>query len=152
MKKRSIATGKIQNKRAKFDYELSDEIIAGISLTGREVKSLRQGHAFLRGSFVTIKGNQLLLTNATITSGKTFVIPEVEQTRSRVLLVSKKQFTQLVMAKQQGKTIVPIEFLTKGRFIKIKIAVGKGKKRYDKRQSIKARDQRIELSRSMVTR
>ncbi len=150
MKKRKAVIGKIQNRRAKFDYELSDEIIAGISLTGREVKSLRQGHAFLRGAFVTIKGNQLMLTNATITSGKTFLIPETDQTRSRILLVSKKQLSQLISAKQQGKTIVPIEFLTKGRFIKLKIAIGKGKKRYDKRQTIKAKDQKLELSRNLV--
>lgn len=149
MKKRQKNTGKITNRRAKFDYNLGDEIIAGISLSGKETKSLRQGHAFLRGSFVTIKDSQLLLTNATITSGKTFIIPEADQTRSRTLLVNKKQLSQLISAKQQGKSIVPLEFLTKGKYVKLKIAVGKGKKRYDKRQSVKARDQKLEANRAI---
>lgn len=149
MKKRQKNTGKITNRRAKFDYNLGDEIIAGISLSGKEAKSLRQGHAFLRGSFVTIKDSQLLLTNATITSGKTFIIPEADQTRSRTLLVNKKQLSQLISAKQQGKSIVPLEFLTKGKYVKLKIAVGKGKKRYDKRQSVKARDQKLEANRAI---
>lgn len=140
MKKRATSTGKIVNRRARYDYELGDEIIAGVALSGRETKSLRQGRGQLNGAFVTVKDGELMLTNATISSGKTFTIPETEQSRSRKLLVTKKQIAALIDAKQQGRTIVPLEFLTKGRYIKLKIAVGKGKKRYDKRQAIKQRD------------
>lgn len=141
MKKKRTPTGKIVNRRARFDYDLGDELVVGIKLTGRETKSLRQGHAHLRGAFVTLKDNQLLLSNATITSGKTFVIPDSEQTQSRVLLAKRKEIDALRAAKDSGRSIVPLEFLTSGRYIKLKIAVGKGKKRYDKRQALKARDQ-----------
>lgn len=146
MKKKSQSTGKIINRRAKFDYQLSDDLIAGIVLTGKETKALRQGHAHLRGSFVALKNNELVLTNATIASGKTFIIPETEQTRSRKLLVNKKQLKNLIELKNQGQSIIPLEFITNGRFIKVKIAVGKGKKRYDKRETIKQRDQMREAS------
>lgn len=141
MKKPRKATGKIVNRRARYDYELGDELITGIVLNGRETKALRQGHGHLRGAFVTVKDEELFLVNATIASGKGFTIPDTEQTRSRKLLANKKQIKALVDAKQQGKTIVPLEFLIAGRYIKLKIAIGKGKKRYDKRQAIKERDQ-----------
>lgn len=141
MKKKARATGKIVNRRARFDYELGDDIIAGIVLNGKETKALRQGNGNLRGAFVTVKDHELYLTNATITGGKTFTIPESEQTQSRKLLASIKQIHALLDAKQQGRTIVPLEFITNGRYIKLKIAIGKGKKRYDKRESIKKRDQ-----------
>src|SRR5690606_20605631 len=101
----------------------------------------RQGNGHLRGAYVNFKSDNLVLINATIASTKYFNITEEEQTRSRRLLIKKKQIEALRAAKQQGRSIVPIEFLTRGRFIKLKIAVGKPKKRYDKRQSIKERDQ-----------
>lgn len=141
MKKKRPSTGKIINRRARYDYELGDDLIVGIKLTGKETKALRQGHAHLRGAFVTIKDNQLVLSNATIASGKTFIIPEDEQTQARIILAKRKEIEALKAAKDSGRSIVPLEFLTSGRYIKLKIAIGKGKKRYDKRQTIKARDQ-----------
>lgn len=141
MKKKRPNTGKIVNRRARFDYELGDDLIVGIQLSGRETKALRQGHAHLRGAFVTLKDGQLLLSNATIASGKTFVIPDTEQTRSRILLAKRKEIDALQAAKDSGKSLVPLEFITNSRYIKLKLAIGKGKKRYDKRQTIKARDQ-----------
>lgn len=141
MKKKRRSTGKIINRRAHYDYELGDHLIVGLKLTGKETKALRQGHAHLRGAFVTIKDNQLVLSNATIASGKTFVIPDNEQTQSRIILAKRKEIDALKATKDSGRSIVPLEFLTSGRFIKLKIAIGKGKKRYDKRQTIKARDQ-----------
>ncbi|MCA9342812.1 SsrA-binding protein SmpB [Candidatus Saccharibacteria bacterium] len=140
---------KILNPRARYDYELGDEIIAGIVLSGKETKALRQGKGNLRGSFVNLKDGELFLVNATITDGKTFTIPDSQQTRTRKLLVNKKQLKIFIEAKEQGKTIVPIEILTRGRYIKIKIAPGKGKKRYDKRQAIKKRDQMRDAQRSI---
>lgn len=140
---------KILNSRARYDYELSDELIVGIALSGKETKSLRMGRGNLRGSFVNIKDGELFLVNATISSGKTFSIPEEEQTRTRKLLATKKQISNLVSAKEQGRTIVPIEVLTNGRYIKIKIAPGKGKKRYDKREVIKKRDQMRDANRTI---
>lgn len=142
-------SSKITNPRSRFDYELGDEIIVGIALSGKETKSLRQGRGNLRGSFVNLKDGELFLVNATVSSGKTFAIPEDEQTRTRKLLATKKQIAMLTSSKEQGRTIVPIEILTKGRFIKLKIAPGKGKKRYDKRETIKKRDQMRDANRSI---
>lgn len=141
MRKSNTQVARITNRRARFDYELGDDLVAGIILTGKETKALRQGHAHLRGAFVTTKDGELFLNNATIANGKTFTIPDTEQTRPRKLLVNKKQLANLIEMKNQGKSIMPLEFLTNSRYIKLKIAVGKGKKRYDKRQTIKQRDQ-----------
>jgi len=141
VKKKSKQTKKIQNRRAKFDYALEKDLIAGISLNGRETKSLRLNHAHLRGSYVNIRDGEAWLTNATITSSPGFTISDTEQTRERKLLLKKREIDALIEAKNQGKTIVPIEFLTGGRYIKIKIAAGKGRKHYDKRDVIKKRDQ-----------
>lgn len=131
----------IVNRRARYDYELGDSLIVGINLTGRETKALRQGNAQLRGSYVTIKDNELWLINALISSGKTFTIPENEQTQSRKLLAKRREITKLIAAKQQGSTLVPMQFITSGRYIKLKLAIGKGKKKYDKREAIKKREQ-----------
>lgn len=147
MKKRKHTPGRILNRRAKFDYQLGDSFLVGIILTGRETKSLRQGHAHLRGAYVTVKDNELWLTNATIASGRTFVIPEEEQTRPRKLLAHRKEINTMIAARQQGNTLVPTEFLTGSRHIKLRVSIGRGKKRYDKRQTIKERDQARENAR-----
>lgn len=130
----------IQNRRARFDYELGDSLVVGLELNGREVKSLRQGHGFLRGAYVTVKNDELYLFNATITGTKAAPLTEQEQTRNRKLLAKRREIDALIAAKQQGQTIVPTELLTGGRFIKLRIAVGKGKKKYDKRRTLKERD------------
>lgn len=147
MKSKKQTPGRILNRRAKFDYQLGDSFIVGIVLNGREAKSLRQGHAHLRGAYVTVKGNELWLTNATIASGKTFVIPEDEQTRPRKLLAHRKEIDTMIAARQQGNTLVPTEFHTGSKHIKLRVSVGKGKKKYDKRQTIKERDQKRENAR-----
>lgn len=130
----------IQNRRARYDYELSDSLVVGLELTGREVRSLRTGHGFLRGAYVTVKDGQIWLINATISGTHGVVIPEEEQTRARRLLAKRREIDQLISAKQQGKTIIPLEISTQGRYIKLRIAVGKGKKLYDKRQILKQRE------------
>lgn len=130
----------ISNRRARHDYELGDSLVAGLQLSGAETKSLRMGHGHLRGAYVTFKGDELWLINATIAGTSGIPISESDQTRARKLLASKREIANLSEAKQQGKTIVPLEILTRGRFIKIRIAVGRGKKHYDKRQTLKARD------------
>jgi SsrA-binding protein len=132
---------RIQNRRARFDYELGDSLTVGIQLSGAETKSLRMGHGQLRGAYVTFKDNQLWLLNAAINGTVGIPITESDQVRTRKLLAKRKEIDQLIEAKQQGRTIVPLELLTGGRYIKLKIAVGKGKKLYDKRQSLKARDE-----------
>jgi SsrA-binding protein len=130
----------ISNRRARHDYELGDSLIVGLQLTGAETKSLRQGHGHLKGAYVTLKNNELWLINATITGDRGVVIPDTEKTRARKILAKRREIDSLISTKQQGRTIVPLDILTGGRYIKLRISVGKGKKLYDKRQTLKARD------------
>jgi SsrA-binding protein len=130
------------NKRSGFDYELMDHYEAGIVLIGLEVKSVKTGHISLKGSFVTFKGDELYLTNANIPpyvhSGK---IKNYDPTRPRKLLLKKSEIKSLIgKVRISGLTLVPIRMYTKRRLIKLEFAVAKGKKEYDKRESIKKRD------------
>ncbi len=140
---------RITNKRAKFDYDLGDSIVAGLVLTGAETKALRLGHGHLRGAYVVVKNEELWLLNATITGFNGVKLEEAEQTRSRKLLLKGREIKDLLEAKKQGKSIIPTELLTQGRYIKVRISAGTGKKNYDKREIIKKRDQdranRLEL-------
>ena len=148
-KKKPQTTKQISNKRARFDYELGDGLVVGIALSGAETKALRRGHGHLRGSFVTIKDNELWLLNATINGDNAIRISEQDQTRSRKLLAKKKEIDALAAAKQQGLTIVPLEILTRGRYIKVRISAGRGKKQYDKRQALKQRDQQRDVNQAL---
>jgi len=140
MKKKPVATKTISNSRARYDYELGDSLLVGVALTGAETKSLRMGHGNLRGAYVNVRGDELWLFNATINGTNGINIDEADQTRSRKLLAKRKQINDLIALKQQGRTIVALEILTRGRFIKIRIAAGKGRKTYDKRANLKSRD------------
>lgn len=131
MKKSRTADNVVVNRRARFDYQLGEELICGISLTGPEVRLIRDHHAQLRGSFVTIKNGELWLNNATLGA---------ETARNLKLLVTKRQLRDLIRAKQDGFQLVPTKLLAGGRHIKLVIATGRGKKKYDKRETIKKRD------------
>lgn len=141
MKKKQNQTKRITNRRASHDYELGDSLVVGIVLTGAETKALRYGHGQLRGAYVNVKDSELWLINATISGTKGAPIDESTATRSRKLLAKHKEIEHLLEAKKQGKTILPLEMLTNGKFIKLRISVGRGKKLYDKRQSIKRREE-----------
>lgn len=119
--------------------------MAGIVLSGKETKALRLGNGSLQGAYVTLKDGELWIINATISGFGGVVIPESEQTRARKLLVKRREIEQIAEAKKQGRTIVPLEMLTQGRYIKIKIAVGKGKKKHDKRETLKKRDEQRQI-------
>lgn len=140
-KKKQNQPKAILNRRARHDYELGDSLVVGIELTGAETKALRMGHGQLRGAYVTIKDDQLWLINAIINGTNGILIDEQDQTRTRRLLAKRREIDAFVEAKQQGRTIVPLELLTRTRYIKLKIAIGKGKKNYDKRQTLKKRDE-----------
>jgi SsrA-binding protein len=147
MPKKPRTQTKIVNRRARYDYELGDSLVVGLQLTGTETKALRFGHAQLRGAYVTVRGNELWLVNAQITSSKGLPISDQDESRSRKLLAKRKEIDQLIEAKQQGNTIVPLELLTQGRYIKLRLAIGRGKKRYDKRETLKRRQQEREIAR-----
>jgi SsrA-binding protein len=148
MSKKAQTPKKIVNRRAKFDYELGDSLVTGLQLTGAETKALRMGHGQLRGAYVTVKDNELWLINAQINSAKGVIISETDETRSRKLLAKRKEIDKLIEAKKDGRTIVPTELLTQGRYIKLRIAVGRGKKHYDKRETIKRRQQERDIART----
>ena len=149
-KKKPKSDKRIVNKRARFDYELGDSLVVGLQLTGAETKALRLGHGTLRGAYVTVKNNELWLINAQISSTRGIRIPDDTQTRTRKLLAKRQEIERLITTKQQGSTIVPLELLTGGRYIKLRIAVGKGKKSYDKRETIKRRQQEREAARHLI--
>src|SRR5512146_585638 len=111
-KKKSHQSKRITNRRARHDYELGDSLVVGLELTGAEVKSLRMGHGHLRGAYVTVKDGELYLINATIAGSAGIKIDETDQTRARKLLAKRREIDALIAAKQQGKTIVPLEVLT----------------------------------------
>jgi len=151
-KKKKIAAPKaVLNRRARFDYELGDEIIAGLVLTGPEVRAARDGHVQLRGAFVSVKNDELWLNNASF-SLKLNQKGETDRsidTSPRKLLANRKQITALLAKKKDGMTIVPVKLLPTGRFIKVVIALGKGKKLYDKRETLKRRTQERDASAAM---
>lgn len=138
MKKPKLTPGQIINRRASFDYELGEELVVGLELTGAETKAARLGHVVLKGAYVAVKQSQLWLINASFSlqSGAERTV----DTRDRRLLAHRRQIDKLVADKIQGLTIIPKKLLITGRYIKLVIAEGKGKKLYDKRQSIKKRD------------
>ncbi|PIR93329.1 SsrA-binding protein [Candidatus Falkowbacteria bacterium CG10_big_fil_rev_8_21_14_0_10_43_10] len=136
------------NKRANFDYQISDKYEAGIVFAGYEVKSVKTGHISLKEAFVTLKrkaGHGLpdaYLTNCHIPlykhAGK---MPDYEPARSRKLLIKKIEIRQLIgKTKEKGLTLVPIRVYNKGSLIKLEFGVGKGKKKIDKRENIKKRE------------
>jgi SsrA-binding protein len=156
VKQKPNITKQISNRRARHDYDLGDGLVVGISLSGAETKSLRKGQGHLKGSYVNVKdsakGGELWLVNATITGDGSVRVPEEDRTRNRKLLAKRKQIDELITAKQQGQTIVPLEFLTRGHYIKLRIAAGRGKKKYDKRETIKRRDQERDSNQELKNR
>ena len=151
MKKKSEDIKPIVNRRARFDYALGETISAGIMLSGPEVRGARLGHVRLSGAFANIKQGELWLTNMSVTIPDTAKLnaEDKERTIARKLLVTKKQLGIIEDAKKQGMTIVPTRLFTSGKFIKIEIAIAKGKKNYDKRETIKRRQQDRDASREM---
>ena len=154
-KKPSDKPKAVVNRRARFDYELGEEIVAGLVLTGPEVRAARDGHIQLKGSFVTIRNNELWLNNASFSlklNQKGVVGARTIDTEPRKLLASRKQIDKLANSKKEGMSIVPTKLLTAGRFIKVVIALGKGKKNYDKRETIKRRDANRDAARAIKQR
>ncbi|HSX01699.1 MAG TPA: SsrA-binding protein SmpB [Candidatus Saccharimonadia bacterium] len=137
-----------KNKRATYDYELTERLVAGLALSGDEVKSIKAGHASLKGSFIALRGGEAYLTNAHVTpyahaNDKT----ALEPTRGRKLLLHRRQLDELVAHKQAGLSVVPTALLQDRQLVKLEIGIGRGKKRYDKRQTIKQRDTARDLAR-----
>lgn len=137
---------KIFNRRVRRDYQLFEKIEAGISLTGPEVKSVKEGRIILDEAYVRIKDNQAYLVNAHIYPYRFADTKNLDPTRSRRLLLHKKEILALEQKmKQKNLTIVPVACYTKTRKIKLEIALAKGKRKYEHRDEIKKRDLEHEL-------
>ena len=135
------------NKKAQYEYSISKKFIAGVVLTGSEVKSLRLQQASLNGSYIKEVGGELFLINAQI-NGYSFAKQEdYDPKRSRKLMLKKSEMTSLIEAsKQKGFAIIPIAFFISHNLIKLELALAKGKKEYEKRENIKKRDLKRELA------
>lgn len=141
------------NKKANHDFAIEETIEAGIVLQGTEIKSIRNGKVQLRDAFVRIRDNEAWISNMHISPydhGNQF---NHDPTRSRKLLLHKKQIAKLfVETKQQGVAIVPLKMYLKDGFAKVLIGVGKGKKDYDKREDLKKKDAKREMARALKDR
>ena len=139
-----------KNRRASFDYEITEHLVAGLVLSGDEVKSLKAGFGSLKGSFVSLRAGEAFLTAAHVTPySKASDIASIDPTRNRKLLLHRKQIDHLIAQKQAGLSVVPTALLLAGALIKIEIGVGRGKKRYDKRETIKRRDTARDIARQL---
>ena len=133
---------KITNQKAFYDYQLLDKFEAGINLMGAEVKAVRLGHVDMTGSFIKIRGSEAYLFNVKIFPYK-YARPEnYDEKRTRKLLLHKREIISLrSKTEASGLTIVPISMYNTHNYIKVELAIGKAKKQFDKRASIKKRDQ-----------
>lgn len=141
----------IKNKRAHFEYFITDEYTAGIKLLGTEIKSIREGKANLNDAFCTFIENQLFVRNLHISEYTFGSFYNHEAKRDRVLLLNKKELKKLKdKGEEKGFTIIPLAlFISERGFAKLKIGLGQGKKLYDKRETMKERDTKVELDRAM---
>lgn len=130
-----------KNKKAYFDYEILKEYTAGVVLSGSEVRSCRNKNIQLKGSYISIKDNFIILKGMHISQYKYDNSLEYKPDRERFLLLEKKEIAKIEMKlNTPGLTLIPLEIFTRNRLLKVKIAIAQGKKQYDKRQSIKKRD------------
>lgn len=144
----------LQNKKARFDFTPLETLEAGIELFGFEVKSVRGKKGKLEGSHVTVRGGEALLLGANIPAFQPKNAPEsYAKDRHRRLLLSAKQIDRLAgLESQKGLTIIPISMYNSGRKIKLEIAVVRGQKKHDKRETLKRRDMQREAERAMKQR
>ena len=137
------------NRKASFEYFLLDKYQAGISLCGSEVKSLRNGGVSMEDSFVIIRGTNVMLKNMFIKPYEKTTTFVLDEKRDRRLLLNKREILKLSRSLDDGKTIVPTKLYFEGNLVKIEIALAKGKKMYDKRESIKNKELLREKSRHL---
>ena len=135
-----------KNKKAFHDYFIEDKFEAGIELVGTEVKSVKAGKVSIKESFVRIVKNEVFIMNMHITPYEFGNIHNEPETRVRKLLLKRKEIEKIASKiKEQGYTVIPLSIYTKQRLVKIEIGLAKGKKLYDKRESLKRKDQEREI-------
>jgi SsrA-binding protein len=142
-----------KNRRARHDYAIIDTYEAGLVLTGSEVKSLREGKANLSDAYGIVRNGELFIINLHISVYERASYNNHEPTRTRKLLLHKREIGRLIGAiERQGLTLIPLELYFKRGIAKVAIALGKGKKQHDKREDAKAKDADREIARAVRTR
>jgi len=143
-----------ENKKAYFNYEILEKITAGIQLLGYEVKAVRAGRMTLDGAYAVIRGNEAFLINSSITLLQPKNAPkDYDERRNKKLLLTKKEIRDLAGSeKQNGLTIVALSVYNMGHKIKVELGLAKGKKKSDKRESIKKRESDREIDRTLKSR
>ncbi len=143
----------VENKRVGFDYQILQTLEAGLELYGYEVKSLRAGHGSLKGARVVARGGEAYLVGATIPAWQPANAPKsYDPERARRLLLKSKEIDLIRGAEsEKGLTIVPLSVYNKGRNLKLSLGIARGKKMGDKRQSIKEREEKVRIRRSLKT-
>ncbi len=131
-----------KNKKANFDYFILDKYECGISLAGNEVKSIRAGKVSIKESYVKLMKNEIVILNMHIKAYEFGNINnKLDETRTRKLLLHRKEINKIAeKIKEKGLTLVPLLVYTSGKYIKLEIALAKGKKNYDKRETLKQKD------------
>lgn len=138
------------NKKARVEYEILDRIEAGVALIGSEVKSIREGGMNLKESYVRVKGAEIFLIGAHISPYRHSRADAHEPTRERKLLLHRREIDRLAgQVQQKGLTLVPLRVFFKNGRAKLEVGLGRGKKLYDKREDIKAREAQREIERGM---
>ncbi|MBI4685614.1 MAG: SsrA-binding protein SmpB [Nitrospirae bacterium] len=142
-----------QNKKAYHDYNIEETIEAGLILMGTEVKSLREGKANLKDSYVIIKDSEAFLLNCHISPYSHGNIMNHEPLRTRKLLIHKEEIIKLQgKAAQKGYSLIPLKIYFKGSYAKVEIGLAKGKRQYEKRDTIKKKEAQREIERAMKSR
>ena len=144
----------VENKRVGFDYTILEEMEAGLELFGFEVKSLRAGHGSLKGAHVVARGGEAYLVGASIPAWQVLNAPKgYDPERTRRLLLSTKEIAHVASAEgEKGLTIVPLKVYNKSRHLKLLIAIARGKKKEDKRRSIREREEKRSIDRTLKTK
>ncbi len=142
-----------QNRKAYHDYHIEETVESGIALLGTEVKSLREGKANLKDSYVLIKDDEAFLLNCHISPYSHGNILNHDPLRTRKLLMHREETDKLLgKAVTKGYTLIPLKIYFKGSFAKVEIGVAKGKRLFEKRETIKEREAKREIDRAMKTR
>lgn len=143
----------VSNRRAFHDYEILETFEAGMVLLGSEVKSLKAHQGSLQDAYVIVSGSEVILKQASIAPYAGAAMFGHEERRERKLLLHKREIAKLIKATQvKGHTIIPLAIYLKAGFIKIKLAIARGKKAYDKRQALKAKEAKRTIERELKSR
>ncbi len=138
-----------ENKKARFDYEILEKFEAGIVLSGHEAKSIKTGHVNLAGAHAIVRGGELFLVGMDVPSFQPKNAPaNYDSMRTKKLLLNKKEISYLIGKTKSGLTLVPVRLYNKGARVKIELGLARGKKQYDKRETIKKRETEREIKRA----